>query len=88
MYVVTKEGRGDVTLFLVDRSKIKDRWWSSDYLDAFRFEKESVARTQARKLKYGVLGVVSLEQAEVFSRDQEREPDDPSDDEYWVNKEL
>lgn len=39
-------------LYLVDRTKCKDWWWSHDSYFAMVFEKESAAKIQASKYKY------------------------------------
>jgi hypothetical protein len=52
MYYVTTKGRGNVTLFLVDRRIFKDRWWVTDRDSAMAFKKYSAAQAQANKLRY------------------------------------
>ena len=39
-------------LYLVDRNKTKQFWWSHDSFYAMVFEKESAAQIQAKKYKY------------------------------------
>ena len=51
-YYVITEGRNQLTLFLVDRTKTKKQWWTHDLGLAMSFYKESTAKIQARKLKY------------------------------------
>ena len=45
-------GKKGMYLFLVDRRKINNRWWSTDWSDAMQFQKESAAIIQSKKLKY------------------------------------
>ena len=63
MFYVIKKGKNDLTLFLIDRTKSKSKWWTTDLIDAMCFKKESAARYSAARLKYGEIDVVSLEDA-------------------------
>lgn len=51
-YYVTTQGRGGLTLFLVDRTKTKKRWWSTSLYNAMAFVKESAAEYSAKNLRY------------------------------------
>jgi hypothetical protein len=69
MFYVTKVGRRNLTLFLANRAIVKDKWWVTDTTLAMTFEKESAAKIQAGKLKYGVIRVVSSETAKRIASD-------------------
>ena len=71
LYVVTKQGGLDLTLFLIDRSKFKHRWWSINVDEAMVFHKKSAAEFFAEKLRYGKIDVLELEHTSQISRDQE-----------------
>ena len=71
-YTVMTRGRKGMFLFLVDRSRIKNRWWSYDWSDAMRFTKESAAKTQASKLRYKHPEVITTSKAIELSRMNER----------------
>jgi len=62
-YVVMTNGKKGMFLFLVDRTKIKDRWWSYDWADAMQFHKQDAAKTQARKLRYKEPEVITINEA-------------------------
>jgi len=62
-YIITRSGRNGETLFLVDRKKIKDRWWSTNLMDAIQFNKESAANYSANRLKYGNPEVLNWHEA-------------------------
>ena len=51
-YYVITEGRNQLTLFLVDRTKTKKQWWTCDLALAMQFYKESAAKIQANKLRF------------------------------------
>lgn len=48
------------TLYLVDRKKTKDFWWSHDAFYAMVFNKKSAALIQAAKYKYNKARVVQI----------------------------
>ena len=60
------------SLFLVDRSKIKNRWWTSDWTEAMQFYKESAAKIQASKLQKNNPRVITINQAILLTRENER----------------
>ena len=62
-YIVMTQGRKSMFLFLVDRTRIKSRWWSYSVSDAMQFRKESAAKIQARKLVYKSPEVISYSEA-------------------------
>jgi hypothetical protein len=66
-YIVMTEGRKNMFLFLVDRRKIKTRWWSYDFSDAFVFNLKSAAKNQAKKLIYKNPQVITVEEAKELS---------------------
>lgn len=68
MYIVTTKGRENMHLFLVDRTKIKDRWWSYKWDDAIIFQKLKAAQTQIKKLRYRSPEVITLNQAKLLTR--------------------
>lgn len=71
-YIVMTNGRKGMFLFLVDRTKIKNRWWSYDWIDAMQFQKESAAKIQAKKLKYKSPEVISTRTAIKLSKENDR----------------
>ena len=75
MYVIIIEGRNNKVLFLVDRRYIKNRWWSTDVNDAFKFHKRSAAEIQKGKLIYKKPDVVTLGLAKKINADQFRVAD-------------
>jgi hypothetical protein len=74
-YIIKTEGRKSMTLFLVDRSRIKSRWWSYDWKDAMKFNKLSAAKIQASKLMYKNPTVISLSTAIILSEENDRNYD-------------
>jgi DNA-nicking Smr family endonuclease len=60
-YVITKESNKDKTLsktlFLVDRNRIRDKWWSLKLSDALSFQSEEGALKVASKLRFGKIDV-------------------------------
>ena len=75
MWLVITKGRRDKTLFLVDRSKIKNRWWSTSWDGGMLFKSMEAAEIQARKLMYKEPEVVSLSTAKQLCRENERNID-------------
>ena len=71
-YVVMTNGRKGMYLFLVDRKKINNRWWSTDWSDAMQFQKESAAGIQAAKLKYKSPEVISIDTAIQLSKENDK----------------
>ena len=47
-------------LYLVDRNKTKDFWWSFNTTIAMKFIKKSAANFQARKYKYNNVKVIKI----------------------------
>lgn len=69
-YVVcqTPRKRGIIPiLYLVNRAKSKDYWWSHDSFYAMVFEKKSAAETQARKYKYNDIKVIQITSTMVYN---------------------
>lgn len=62
-FTVMTHGQDNMYLFLVDRTKIKNRWWSYDWTDAMQFNKESAAKVQASKLRYKEPTVITIDEA-------------------------
>lgn len=70
-YVIMTNGKNGKILFLVDRSKIKKRWWSYDWSEAIQFHKLSAAEIQKSKLSFNDPEIITVEQAIKFSADNE-----------------
>lgn len=70
-YVVMTQGRKGMFLFLVDRKKIKNKWWSYDWVEAIQFYKKSAAKIQVSKLKYKSPEVITIDEAIKFSEENE-----------------
>ena len=65
---------------LVDRSKSRLRWWTSDDPDIImRFDKKSAAHFVARRLRYGNVSVVPFEEAVEIITDQASELSEQDD---------
>ena len=71
-YIIMTKGRNNMYLFLVDRKKIKTRWWSYDWADAIQFKKESAAIIQKNKLKYKSPEVIKITTAIQLSKENDR----------------
>ncbi len=71
-YIVMTNGRKGMYLFLVDRKKINNRWWSTDWSDAMQFQKESAAGIQAAKLKYKSPKVIRIDTAIELSKENDK----------------
>lgn len=71
-YIVMTHGRNGMYLFLVDRKKINNRWWSTDWSDAMQFQKESAAKIQAAKLKYKSPEVIRIDTAIELSKENDK----------------
>ena len=65
-YYVTTQGRNNTTLFLIDRSLNKNKWWTASLPDAMAFKKESAAKYSARKLIYKSPEVVNYNEARIL----------------------
>lgn len=50
-------------LFLVDRKKTKQTWWTHDAGLAIVFQKKNAAQLQARKYKYNNVKVVKIKES-------------------------
>jgi len=74
-YVVMTHGRKGMFLFLVDRSKTKNQWWSYDWTDAMQFHKESAAKIQAGKLRFKEPKVITIDRAIELSKENDRNYD-------------
>jgi len=74
-YIVMTKGRKGMYLFLVDRRKIKNRWWSTDWSESIQFQKESAAKIQAAKLKYKSPKVISIDNAIELSKENDKNVD-------------
>ena len=70
-YIVMTTGKKGMYLFLVDRKKIKNRWWSIDWSDAMQFQKESAAIIQSKKLKHRSPEVISIKTAIKLSKEND-----------------
>jgi len=76
MWVVATDGRrGNKTLFLIDRSQCKNKWWSEEVCLAMKFNKLSAAEIQASKIRYNNPRVIHLNEAKEIADDQFN-PDD------------
>lgn len=63
-YCIIKESNNPYPYMgLVDRTKIKKRWWTLERTELMVFQKESAAQFQVSKLKYGNPKVVSYKEA-------------------------
>lgn len=68
------ESLGVQTLALVDRSKSRSLWWTSDDPAlAINYQREAAAKFAARRLKHNAARVVPFEQAEQLLREQSRQ---------------
>ena len=65
-YYVTTQGRNNTTLFLIDRSFNKNKWWTTSLLDAMAFKKESAAKYSARNLVYKNPEVLNYNEAKIL----------------------
>lgn len=54
-------------LYLVDRNKTKDFWWSFNTTFAMKFIKESSAKFQAKKYKYNNVKVIEITKEMLFT---------------------
>lgn len=58
MYVITQ--KHDCLLYLVDRSRVRDRWWARDISLARIYPTESEAKVVMSRLRYGNLKVKKI----------------------------
>ena len=65
-YYVITQGRNNTTLFLIDRSFNKNKWWTTSLSDAMAFKKESAAYYSAKKLIYKSPEVVNYNEAKIL----------------------
>lgn len=70
-YYVITQGRNNLTLFLVDRSRTKKHWWTTSLVDAMAFKKESAAEYSAKRLRYKNPCVVSYKEAIIIEREND-----------------
>jgi len=75
-------------LFLVDRTKIKDRRWSYDWSDAIQFHKRSAADIQAQKLRYKSPTVITTDEAVKLSKENDRNYDYESQEHPFSSEAL
>ena len=54
-------------LYLVDRNKTKDFWWSFNTIFAMKFIKKSAANFQAKKYKYNNVKVIKITKEMLFT---------------------
>jgi len=63
-YVIAQESyREEELQFLVDRNRIKDRWWSHELRDAMIFQCKADADQRAKTLRLGIVSVMDLKEA-------------------------
>ena len=62
-FVVAMDGKNGETLFLVDRSKTKEYWWSLKLDKALIYNSKYPAKKRANTLLYGNVYVLTLDQA-------------------------
>lgn len=60
-YYVMQESKDGYALFLVDRSKIRDRWWTTDIEEAISFHSDVSALRQVQKLSKNSPKVITSE---------------------------
>ena len=72
MFLVMQDFPNDA-MVLVDRHKVKNKWWTRDLSEAMIFRKESAARIQKSKLRHGDVRVVTLETAKKILNEVELE---------------
>jgi hypothetical protein len=70
-YYVTTKGKGNVTLFLVDRSKTKQHWWTLSLINAMSFRNESAAEYSAKRLRYKTPSVVNSKEAKILENEND-----------------
>jgi hypothetical protein len=62
-YFITTQGRNELTLFLVDRSVTRKKWWTTKLYEAMKFRKYSSAEYSLKKLKYKNPSIVGENEA-------------------------
>ena len=101
-YLILK--KSNCPLFFVDRNKTKKFWWSYLLCYAMYFTSREVAQAKADSLEYGVLRVITENEARSIRNhadfEHEKEMDkladkrdymnnyDPGDSEYWDHKDF
>lgn len=76
-YAVATDGLNGKTLFTVNRSKVKDRWWTEGQWHlAMRFTSEAVARQAASRLSHNNPRVVEWAEAEAIMEEQSMDDTD------------
>ncbi len=78
MFVIMAEGKNNHAIFLVDRTRIKNKWWTQNLDDALKFQNETAAIVQRDKLKYNNPEVVTWK----YAKEMEIESDDIPDDDH------
>jgi len=68
MYYIVSDSRynDELTLFLVDRAKTKQKWWSDSILFAKSFKTKDQANKALERLKYNDPRVVELNEAKAI----------------------
>ncbi len=74
-YILMTNGRNNMNLFLVNRAKIKSRWWSYDWADAIQFQSKEAAQIQAKKLRYKQPTVITTNEAIKLTKENEENYD-------------
>jgi len=72
-YIVVKNGRDNIKLFLVNRNVTKKKWWTIHLHDAIQFRKESAAEHSASHLRFGDCFVATYEEAQKLEKDNMHE---------------
>lgn len=68
-------GRKGMFLFLVDRNKHKNKWWSYDWSDAIQFTSLDAANIQSSKYKYKSPSVITITEAIRLSKENDKNYD-------------
>lgn len=66
MFVITQTGKAGETMYLADRSRIKDKWWVDNPAAAMQWEYKQAAIAKRNTLLYGDNKVVDTETGEEF----------------------
>jgi hypothetical protein len=80
------EGKNGIFLFLVDRNKVKEKWWTTNLNQAIQFQKHTAAEIQAKKLNFGNPEVVNYDTALKLVMENERNYDYNKEEHIFSNE--
>ena len=72
-YYITMNSRSvpGVSLFLVNRDKVKHKWWTTSLNEAMQFFEEKAAKSSLSRLRFGNPEIISKEDAQILEEENE-----------------